>query len=146
MKSFLSARRFESNHQAILVHINPDYLLRDHHAAMVCVRAAGTWLAVLGAKMLIHRFDDDVFDVGCGNAGDRSDRYSLGLSLEMRQRDEIAIANSSFGGVGRDHAVPHTVVQQAGQEGVGFGVRVISVRPLVAGLALSWLTWTPIND
>jgi hypothetical protein len=32
-----------------------------------------------GRKMLIHQIDDDVFDVGCGNAGDRSDRYRLGL-------------------------------------------------------------------
>src|SRR6267378_890526 len=66
---------------------------------MVRVCAAGSWLAVLGDKVLIHRFDDDVFDVSSRNAGDRSDRYRLGLSLEMRQRGVIAIADSSFGGV-----------------------------------------------
>ncbi len=126
---FLSARRFESNHQPILVHINADQLLRNHHAVIVCLCAAGTWLVVLGAKMLIHRSDNDVFDVGCGKAGDRSNRYRLGLSLEVRQRDVIAIADSSFGGVGRDHAVARIVVQQARQEMVGFGFGVIS-RPL----------------
>ena len=66
---------------------------------------------MLADEMLIHRFDNDVFDVGCGNAGDRSDRYRLGLSLEMRQRGVIAIADSSFGGVGWDHAVAGIVVQ-----------------------------------
>src|SRR5467141_334802 len=74
---FLSARRFESNHQPILVHINADHLLRNH-AAIVRVCSAGTWLAGLADKMLIHRCDNDVFDVGCGNAGGRSDRYCLG--------------------------------------------------------------------
>src|SRR4029077_19617942 len=61
--------------------------------------------------MLIHRLDNDVFDVGCGNPGDRSYRCRLGLSLEMRQRDVIAIADSSFGGWGRDHPVARIVVQ-----------------------------------
>src|SRR5258708_39964476 len=56
MRSFLSAHRFESNDQAILVHINADHLLHNHHAAIVRVCAAGSWLAVLGDKMLIHRF------------------------------------------------------------------------------------------
>src|SRR5260370_32060754 len=93
--------------------------------------AAGTWLVVLGAKMLIHRSDNDVFDVGCGNAGDRSDRCRLGLSLEMRQRDVIAIPDSSFGSVRWDHPVARIVVQQARQEMVGFGFGVISVGPLI---------------
>ena len=114
------------------MHINADYLL-----ANVRVCAAGTWVAVLGDKMLIYRSDNDVFDVGCRNAGDRSDRYRFGLSLEMRQRDVIAIADSSFGGVGRDHAVPRIVVQEAGQEMVGFGLGMISVRPLVGELLLN---------
>ena len=47
------------------MHINADHLLRNH-AAIVRVCSAGTWLAVLADKMLIHRFDNDVFDVGCG--------------------------------------------------------------------------------
>jgi hypothetical protein len=36
------------------MHINADHLLRNYHAAIVRVCAAGTWLAVLGAKMLTH--------------------------------------------------------------------------------------------
>ena len=87
MRSFLSDRRFESNDKAIRVHLNADHVLRNHYAAIVRVCAAGTWLVALGDKMLIHRFDNNVFDAGCGNAGDRSDRYRLGLSLEMRQRN-----------------------------------------------------------
>jgi hypothetical protein len=109
MRSFLSARGFETNDQPVLMHINADHLLRNHYAATVRVCAARSWLVALGHKMLIHRFDYDVFDVGCGNAGDRSDRYRFGLSLEMRQRDVIAIANSSFGGVGWDHAMARIV-------------------------------------
>src|ERR1700688_4587922 len=113
------------------MHINAGYLLGNRHAAIVSVYAAGTWLVGLGDKMLIHRFDNDVFDVGCGNAGDRSNRYRLGLSLEMRQRDIIAIAYSSFGGMRWDHAVARIVVQQARQEMVGFGFGMIPVRPLI---------------
>jgi len=94
------------------MHINADHLLRNH-AAIVRVCAAGTWVAVLGDKILIHRSDNDVFDVCCGNAGYRSDRYRLGLSLEMRQRGVIPIADSSFAGVGWDHAVARIVVQQS---------------------------------
>src|SRR6202158_4357907 len=111
------------------MHINADHLLRNR-AAIVLACAVRTWLVVLGYKMLIHRFDNDVFDVGCGNAGDRFDRYRLGLSLEMRQRNVIAIANSSFGGVRWDSAVSRIVVQQSRQEMVGFGFGVISVGPL----------------
>src|SRR6266436_5915679 len=92
MRSFLSARGFEPDGQPILVQINADHLLRNH-AAIVRVCTAGSWLAGLGNKMLIHRSDNDAFDVGCGNAGDRSDPYCLGLSLEMRQRGVIAISD-----------------------------------------------------
>jgi hypothetical protein len=91
------------------VHINADHLLRDH-AAVVRVCAAGAGLVVLGDKVLIDRSDNDVFDVGCGNAGDWSDRYRLGLSFEMRQRRVLAIADSSFNGVDWDHAVAGIVV------------------------------------
>src|SRR5260370_1424049 len=50
MRSFLSARRFELNDQAIPVHINAKYFLRNHHAAIVRVCAAGRWLAVLAGE------------------------------------------------------------------------------------------------
>src|SRR6266404_3027267 len=113
---------------------------------MVRVSAAGTWLAGMGDELLIHRFDDDVFDVGCGNAGDRSDRYGLRLSLEMRQRGVIAIADSSFGGVGWDHAVARIVEQQAGQEMVGFGFGVVSVGPLIGELLLNCLKKLSFHD
>src|SRR6266446_1647064 len=112
---------------------------------MVRACAAGTWLAVLGDKVLIHRFDDDVFAVGCGTAGDRSDRYGLRLSLKMRQRDVIAIADSSFGGVGRDHAVAGIVVQQAHEEMFGFAFGVISMGPLIGELLLNCLKKLPIH-
>src|SRR5258706_11476401 len=96
--------------------------------------------------MLIQRFDNDVFYVGCWNAGNRSDRYRLGLSLEVRQRDVIAIANSTFGGVGWDHAVAGIVVQQARQEMVGFGFGVISVGPLIGELLLNCIKKFPLHD
>src|SRR5712672_2337032 len=96
--------------------------------------------------MLVHRFDNDVFDVGCWNAGDRSDRYRPGLSLEMRQRGVIAVADSSFGGVSWDHAMACIVVQQPRQEMVGFGFGVISVRPLIRELLLNGVKKRPIHD
>jgi hypothetical protein len=145
IRSFLGARRFEPDDQAILVNINADHLLCNH-AAIVRLCAAGSWLALPGAKMLIHRFDNNVFDVGCGNAGDRSDRYRHGFALEMRQRDVIAIADSSFSGVGRDHAVAGIVEQQASQEMVGFGFGVTSVGPLIAELLLNCIKKLPIHD
>jgi hypothetical protein len=55
------------------MHISADQLLRNHQVAIVRLCSAGPWLIALGGKMLTHRFDNDVFDVGCGNAGDRSD-------------------------------------------------------------------------
>jgi len=146
MRSFLSAHRFESNDQAILVHINADHLLRNHHAAIVRVCATGRWLVVLGHKMLIHRSDNVTFDVGCGNAGDRSDRGRLGLSLEMRQRGVIAISDSGFGCMGRDHAVARIIVQQTRQEIVGFAFGVISVGPLIGELLLNCIKKLPIHD
>src|ERR1700730_14644489 len=96
--------------------------------------------------MLIHRFENDVFDFSCWYAGARSDRYCLGVSLALRQRDVIAIANPSLGGVGRDHAVSRIVVQQAGQEMVGFGFGVISVGPLIGELLLNCIKKFPIHD
>src|SRR5947207_8855704 len=101
---------------------------------------------MLADEMLIHRFDNDVFDVGCGNAGDRSDRYRLGLTLEKRLRDVIAIANSSFGGVRWDHAVARIVIQQTGQEMVGFAFGVISVGPLIGELLLNCIKKVPFYD
>jgi hypothetical protein len=98
---------------AILVHINADHLLRNHRAGIIRVCGAGPRLLMLGDKIPIHRFDNDRLDVGCGNAGDRSDGYCLGVSLEMRHGHVIAVTDSSFGGVGRDHAVAGIVVQQA---------------------------------
>jgi len=82
MRSFLSARRFQSNHQPILVYINAGHVLRNH-AAIVRMCNAGTSLIMLGDKML-------------------------------------AIANSSFGGMGWDHAVAGIVEQESRQEMVGF--------------------------
>src|ERR1700687_3045263 len=129
------------------------FLPRDRQQWTICrmrsfvsACAVRTWLVVLGYKMLIHRFDNNVFDVRGGNAGDRSGRYCLGLSLEMRQRDIIAIADSSFGGVSWDHAVARIVIQQAGQEMVRFGFGVISVRPLLGELLLNCIKKLPIHD
>ncbi len=64
----------------------------------------------------------------------------------MRQRDIIPIADSSFGGVGWDHALAGIVVQQARQEMVGFGFGVISVRPLIGELLLNCIKKLPIHD
>ena len=64
----------------------------------------------------------------------------------MRQRHVIAIADTSFGGVGWDHAVACIVEQEAAQEVVGFGFGVISVRPLVGELLLNCIKELPIHD
>ena len=64
----------------------------------------------------------------------------------MRQRDVIAITDSSFGGVGWDHAVARIVVQQARQEMVGFGFGVIPVRPLIGKFLLNCIKKLPIHD
>src|ERR1700738_2824793 len=64
----------------------------------------------------------------------------------MRQRDVIAVADSSFGGVGWDHAVARIVIKQARQEMVGFGFGVISVRPLISELLLNCIKKLPVHD
>jgi hypothetical protein len=48
--------------------------------------------------------------------------------------------------MGGDHAVPRIVVQQAGQEMVGFGFGVISVRPLIGELLLNCIKKLPVHD
>jgi hypothetical protein len=58
----------------------------------------------------------------------------------------MAIADSSFSGVGWDHAVARIVVQQADQEMVGFGFGVISVGPLIGELLLNCIKKLPIHD
>src|SRR5258707_12355390 len=127
------------------MHINADHLLRNQ-AAIVRECAAGSGLGALGRKIFVHRFDNDVFDVRCGNAGDRSGGYRLWLSLGVRQRGVIAIADSSFGGVGWDHAVTGIVVQQPRKEMVGFGLGMISVRPLIGELLLDSIKKFPVQD
>ena len=68
------------------------------------------------------------------------------LALRMRQRDVIAIADSSFGGVGWDHAVAGIVEQQARQEMVGFGFGVIAVGPLIGELLLNCIKKCAVHD
>jgi hypothetical protein len=66
-------RHFEPHHQTIFVHVDATHLLCNQ-AAILPACVAGIWFAVLRSKMFLHRFDHNVFNVGCGNAGDRSDR------------------------------------------------------------------------
>jgi diguanylate cyclase (GGDEF)-like protein len=57
--------------------------------------------------MLTERFDDDGFNVSSRNAGDRSHRCCLGLSMEVGQRNIIAIADAGLGGVSRHRQLAH---------------------------------------
>jgi len=93
-----------------------------HRASSAC--GCQKLAAVLAKKMLVHGSDNDVFNVRAGMRGRQIKRIRLGLALEMRQRDVIAIANSSFGGVGWNHAVASIVVysRPEGDGWIGFGV------------------------
>jgi len=77
------------------MHLNAHDLLQDN-SAVPSVRDARGWFLLPGDQMLVERFDNDAFDLSCGNAGDRSDRRCLGLSMEVRQRDIVAIAVAGF--------------------------------------------------
>jgi hypothetical protein len=70
---FFLVGQLESDHQTIFVDVDTDDLLRNE-AAILTVCIASTWFAALTTKMLLHRSDDNVFDFGRGNAGDRADR------------------------------------------------------------------------
>ena len=59
----------------------------------------------LAFDMLVEGFDHDVLDIGCGNAGDRSDFGRLRFSMQARQRDIIAIPDAGLGCMRRRHAV-----------------------------------------
>ena len=74
------------------------------------------WPLSLGDEMRIERFEDDVLDLGCGNAGHRSDVSRPGLSMQARQRHIIAIADAGLGRMGRHHAVTGVIEQQSGQQ------------------------------
>src|SRR5438874_8036137 len=107
--SFFLVGQFESKHQAIFLHINADDFLCNQ-AAILSVCVAGRWFAALGSKMFLHGSDDNRFDVGRGNARDRTYRCRLGLSFEVWQRGVITIADSGFASVCWDHAVASVVV------------------------------------
>jgi hypothetical protein len=86
------------------------------------------WLALESASMFLHGL---VADWAPG-------RHSVTNSFNSA--DERG-AFSSW-----DHAVAGIVEQEAGQEMVGFGFGVISVRPLIGELLLNSIKKLPIHD
>src|SRR5277367_4514754 len=100
------------------------------------VSVAGGRLLLLSDQMLGEGLDDDVFDVGRRNTGDRPDRGSFGFSMQMRKRDIIAIADAGFGRVRWHHAVTDIVEQNSGQQMVTRVPRRGSVGPLIRELLL----------
>src|SRR3954447_1950537 len=64
----------------------------------------------------------------------------------MRQRGVVAVPDSGFTGVRWDHAVARVIIQQPCQEMMGFGLSVISVRPLSRELLLNCLKEVSIHD
>src|ERR1019366_6110706 len=84
----------------ILVRIDPRDLLQDSFRVSN-LRNLGSSRLLLSDLMRVEIFDDDVFEVGCGNARNRSDRCGFGFSMEVGERDVIAVADAGLGGVGR---------------------------------------------
>ncbi len=99
-------------------------------AATPYARSADRRLVLSGGEMLLQGFHDDVFDVGCGDAGDRSGGRGLCLSMQERRRYVVSIADACFCGVGCDHAMAGIVEQQSCQEVVGLIAYDGTVGPL----------------
>jgi hypothetical protein len=68
-------------------------------------------------EMLVEGCEDDVLDISCRHAGDRSDFCRLGLSMQARQRDIIAIMDAGLGCMRRRHAVARVVFYDAAVKG-----------------------------
>src|ERR1700733_10900945 len=117
------------------MHIDTHDLLQGRFA-ISNVSSAGGRLLLLSDQMLVERLNDDVFDVGRRNSGDRPDRCSFGFSMQVRKRDIVAIANAGLGGVGRNHAMTDIVEQKSGQQMVARVPRRRSSSPLLRGLLL----------
>ena len=94
---FVWVIRFESNDQPVLVHDDPGDELCEG-AAIPRAQGAGCRRALVGCKMLVQGFYDDIFDFSGGNARDRSGRRGLGFSMQERRQHVIAIADASFCG------------------------------------------------
>src|ERR1700687_2185445 len=97
------------------MHIDTRDLLQGRFA-ISNVRSAGGRLLILSDQMLIERLNDDVFDVGRPNTGDRPDWCSFGFSMQVRKRDVIAIADAGLGRMGRYHAMTDIVEQESCQQ------------------------------
>src|SRR5437868_5606795 len=97
-------------------------------------------------QMRVDGLDNDVLDFGRGNAGDRSDRRGLGLTMEVRQRDVVAIADAGLGGVGRHHAMTGIVEQQSRQQVLARVPDRNSVGPLIGKLLLNGIKQGAVQD
>src|SRR5580693_9858 len=117
------------------MHIDTYDLLQGRFA-IPNVSVAGGRLLLLSDQMLVERLDDDGFDVGRPNTGDRPDRGSFGFSMQVRKRDVIAIANAGLGCVGRNHAMTDIVEQKSGQQMVARVPRRGPSSPLIGELLL----------
>jgi len=72
--------------------------------------------SILTSLMLVEGFDDDLLDISCGNARNRSDLCRLRLSMQTWSRHVIAIADAGLGRVRRRHGVTRIIEQQSRQQ------------------------------
>ena len=73
-------------------------------------------MSLLSDKILVERCQDDVFYFRRRNSGDRSERFCFEFSVQVRQRNIVAITKGGLGRVGRHHAVIRIVEQKSGQQ------------------------------
>src|ERR1700736_4143955 len=76
---------------------------------------------------------DGFFDDSCGDSGEGSRWRSPGFSMQDRRRRIVAIADTGFGGMGWNHAMPGIVKQQSCQQVVRFVAHDGAVGPLGNG-------------
>ena len=103
-----------------------------------CLRARYQKLASPSEReILVESFDNGVFDLGGRYAGDRADLCYLRLTVEVGQRDVVAIPQPGPGRVCRHHAMTGIVKQQAGQQMITGIADSASGGPLIAELLLN---------
>jgi hypothetical protein len=90
------------------MHINTRASLDDEFAVSN-IRGARGGPLLASNQVLVDGLNNDAFDFGRRNTGDRSHRCGLGLAIEVRQRDVVAIANAGLGSMGRHHAMTRVV-------------------------------------
>src|SRR5262245_50274081 len=118
----------------------------DHFSECAATCCGRNRHPALTTEMLVDGCDDDVLDIICRNAGDRSDLGRLSFSMQAWQRDIIAITDAGLGRMRRRHAVACVVKQQSSQRVIARVPNSSLGGPLIRQLLLDCIKQGAVHD